>query len=584
MKCCSRLNFDVKQSANLLTGMKLNPHMLRAYWFHVIPQRFQFSCRRWASKRSKAVNNNTWIVNENDLRKYSPAYKLEGEHELYMVQQQHERSKVRFQKLPLHENVQQGLYKNFPEIRYCTPVQMRIIRAFLMNRFSFMVRGWNGSGKSFSGLLAALSMYHEFMDKFSSVTNHGCQVLIVVPNKNLAQQYQARVEKLVSGEPLQEPLQKVSQVLEVSLFRIEEVKRNLPFILIADYRDLERLKKLNHPILGQILTNLKTIVFDESDLYIPTEGRQRRLSAPEPRTSSTSLSSFIHLCREHSMSSKTNNDLSEKERQTKMKNGTWLPSLIFISATNSWPCADYVGSKVTNQLGVIGINRKFQPYWNLNCSSKIQHFLIEATRDQRSDSLRMEDVKYEYAREPNLHFSIGDAPLFYENVEMSADMFVNLIRKTLLELYKDHRVKLAPKKNILIIIPKEFDVSWFCEKYQRIGTSLLRSFECYPLKGEGIPESHEQKQIAYVANASEIRGVYLPEVSHVFHLWSTLSAASYLHIAGRTGYLHKNGMVFNFLLPEFLRSQDFESLNCSRSALLVLQRIGVRPHRFFEEK
>ncbi|WBW71626.1 mitochondrial ATP-dependent RNA helicase Mrh5 [Schizosaccharomyces osmophilus] len=552
--------------------MKINPLLFRTYWFHAIPQKFQFTCRRWASKHLKG-NSNTWIVSENDIKKYSLEYKRQGESDLYMINQQHERSQVRYNKLPLHESVKQGISVNFPEIKYFTPVQIRILRAALMNRFPFMVRAWNGS---------VMSFYYQFLDKFTNETEHGCQVLIVVPNKNLAQQYQAWIEKLATGEPMQEPLQKISQILEVSLFGLEAIKRDLPFLLIADYKDLERLKGLNHPILDHILPNLKTIIFDESDLYIPTEGRQRRLAAPEPRIAATSLSSFIQLCRERSLSSRINKELSEVERQKKMKSGSWLPNLIFLSATNSYPCADFVGKKITNQLGIIGIHRKIPPYWNFNSTQKIQHLLIEVTKDQRTGSLRLEDIQYEYARNPNYYLSVGDSPLSYENIEVSADMFVESVRKTLAELYKDYRSRYAPRKNIFITIPREFDPSWFCKRYQRIGTTPLRSFECYPLKGEAIPESHKQKQIAYVVNASETRGLYVPEVGHVFHLWSTLSAASYLNISGRISYLNREGLVLNYLLPGFLKSRDFQKLNCSRSALLVLQRVGIRPKQFFE--
>ncbi|EPX71116.1 RNA helicase [Schizosaccharomyces octosporus yFS286] len=580
MKCGSRLNFDVKKIPSLLAGMKFYPHMLRTYRFHAIPNRFQFTCRRWASNLKG--DGSTWIINENDIKKYSSESKDLAHAHLFMINEQNEHSQVRFDKLPLHKNVKEGILAHFPEIKYLTHVQVRIIRASLMNRFPFMVRAWNGSGKSFSALAAVMSFYYQFLDKFTSETEHGCQVLIVVPNKNLAQQYQAWVEKLATGGPLQEPLKKISQILEVSLSRLEDIKRDLPFLCIAEYEDLERLKGLNHPILDHILPNLKTIIFDESDLYIPTEGRQRRLAAPEPRFITTSLPSFIQLCRERSLSSRINTELSEIEREKNMKSGSWLPNLIFLSATNSYPCADYVGKKITNRLGIIGIYRKFLPFWNMNSSRKIHHMLFKVTKNQRTDSLQLEDVQYEYARNPNFYFSVGDSPLYYDNTEVAADMFVESVRKTLAELYKSHRTKFAPKKNILIVVPKEFDVSWFCERYERIGTTPLRSFECFPLKGEAIPESHEQKQIAYVVSASETRGLHLREVGQVFHLWSTLSAASYLNISGRISYLIREGLVFNYLLPEFLKSQDFQKLNCTRSALLVLQRVGIQPKKFFE--
>lgn len=81
----------------------------------------------------------------------------------------------------------------------------------------------------------------------------------------------------------------------------------------------------------------------------------------------------------------------------------------------------------------------------------------------------------------------------------------------------------------------------------------------------------EENPTLLVATTASLRGIDLPDLSHVF-IWGVVDANSYRHASGRVGRFGRKGRVFTVLQDERRQSD-----RCVR----LLKSIGLIPTKFY---
>jgi superfamily II DNA/RNA helicase len=89
----------------------------------------------------------------------------------------------------------------------------------------------------------------------------------------------------------------------------------------------------------------------------------------------------------------------------------------------------------------------------------------------------------------------------------------------------------------------------------------------------GNLEGSEENPTLLVATTASLRGIDLPELSHVF-IWGVVDANSYLHASGRVGRFGRKGRVVSVLEDEDERRQ-------SDRYVRLLKSIGLVPTKFY---
>lgn len=525
------------------------------------------------------------ILNENQLIRYLPNYTNKGDEEVTRRKKLHEPNGPKFHELPLNQNILDGLSTNFAEYKNSTPLQQRIINALMKSGVSFIVRGWNGSGKSFGAMLSTLSMYFEASKSLKhnpvagKPVQSGCQVLFIVPNDNLAAQYQFWIERLLHGITEKEELQHIYKILTLTPASLDSFQNRPPYIGITTFPNLQHCIKKNQPILKQFTSQLQLLIVDESDLVIPDHGRSRRLSSPEILADKIFLSSFIQLCKKNLRINMDDENVGGMGIHSQLHGKGSIPTMVFMSASNSKNGVNYLSRYITDQLGIIGIDRKHQWYWNLTSTPSVFHYLIKAQAEPKTTKVTLANLPYEFVRFNNSMHSIGDNNFSYNNSEAVLQIFAQSVPRILNIEAKKSKLENNILKCVMIVLPKEFNPHSFCNQYKGFAVGN-RFWQCRTLSTESLNFSTNLNNVVFVANPSEIRGLHLPSITHIFHLWSTFSGVAYQHIAGRLGAMGQTGKIFNFIIPDYYKSNDFKKTDFRRCILFMLQRVGIRPKSY----
>lgn len=82
----------------------------------------------------------------------------------------------------------------------------------------------------------------------------------------------------------------------------------------------------------------------------------------------------------------------------------------------------------------------------------------------------------------------------------------------------------------------------------------------------------EENPTLLVATTASLRGIDLPDLSHVF-IWGMVDANSYLHASGRVGRFGRKGRVVSIMLKDERRQSD--------RYVRLLKSIGLIPTKFY---
>ncbi|CDO73508.1 hypothetical protein BN946_scf185013.g143 [Trametes cinnabarina] len=181
-----------------------------------------------------------------------------------------------FQRLGLRPSVLTALRLAFPSVKHPTPIQHRFIDAVLDGK-DVLLKDKTGTGKSFAAVLALLSQRrgHPYNSTLPGLTAPVLPItsLVLVPHRDLAYQYLHWIERIHHHMTPQDPLPSLAQVFlrdsaKSLQDQLDPIQRTPPHILIGTPQALLDVVELDPQALP--FDRLSTIVVDEVDYLIET--------------------------------------------------------------------------------------------------------------------------------------------------------------------------------------------------------------------------------------------------------------------------------------------------------------------------
>ena len=126
----------------------------------------------------------------------------------------------------------------------------------------------------------------------------------------------------------------------------------------------------------------------------------------------------------------------------------------------------------------------------------------------------------------------------------------------------------AVPKVALLVLPASAPVQRAVHELRALG---INAFGLDVQSSEGYRGGIEENPTLLVATTATVRGIDLPNLSHVF-IWGVVDANSYLHASGRVGRFGRKGRVVSVLDEKREQSERY----CR-----MLKSIGLIPTKFY---
>ncbi|KAF8506999.1 P-loop containing nucleoside triphosphate hydrolase protein [Russula emetica] len=496
-----------------------------------------------------------------------------------------------FAGLGLPRAIRVGLKSAFPGVANATNAQSTFVPAITEGK-DVMIKGHPGSGKSFGLVLALLSKcWHPLHNSKRSLPAS----LLLVPHRDLAYQFMHWIECITAAthNPHNSTLtQVIVRGQEEPSSQASRLRENPPSILIGTPQAiLDVLREDEHAIN---LTGLDTVVVDEVDYiidFIPADAskdKKKKLAAKirrHPRAGKLLLDRIYSpriqpdgpagfgSCPQLVVCSAT---LQTGLRQQLLYHSGWFKKSV-----------DSV-VKVRSELPA-GETRK--PEKNVAAPDVILDEVVEhcalifsedgSVRDvggavepksspESEDSTHGEEVQTwtdpqdsdlpKIRAQPTEEYDAGTPSAFHPVVmEGVAAIFAT-----------------AVPKMALLVLPASAPVERAVHDLRALGINafgldLQSTDRRVAYLARGNLGGTEENPTLLVATTASLRGIDLPELSHVF-VWGVVDVNSYLHASGRVGRFGRKGRVVSMLEDERRQSDRYVRL---------LKSIGLIPAKFY---
>lgn len=415
-----------------------------------------------------------------------------------------------------------------------TEVQQNLLYSFNKTDQHLFFRGETGSGKSFILAMYALNLARAVNSQGRPTTT----TLILVPNPDLAMQYQYWITQILSSS-VKDPTRAyrvVQAVYRTSEDGVEEEQEQRlkdfanPHVLISTPTRLLDLIAKDGGILD--VENLKYIIIDEADEIIQPPAKV-----------------VVNKIR-HSTPGEILLDWIFKKESSYPTKG--YMRLIATSATLTTAFNTFITEK--GWLGDSPVNayKLVQPSTAHTTSQKVDHHVLmvslekSPTPDRQPDRVCIEPAELPHA---TLHHNIrtkaprekdSQPPL---NLEYPPNyLSIPAMQRILRETSTDKAIALIPHG------ASKADFVWACHYFGLMNAKELRFSLDHADRGFIEPENvRGGGPVVYVANSKDIRGLDLKAVGIVFIMGEFGSVEDYVHIAGRTGRRKLSGTVITLL-------------------------------------
>ncbi|EEB05863.1 RNA helicase [Schizosaccharomyces japonicus yFS275] len=468
-----------------------------------------------------------------------------------------------FQKLPLDHRIQANVKAHFPKVSRSNDIQEKIVSAITLGKTSFVVRSWNGSGKSFATLAAMLSI--ALSDQPKPAASYSATILYVVPSDSLVEQLY-RWSQLLAG--LNCP---VYPLIRLPYGQWKHGKLQQARVVIASVDSLAEWLSSAKIEYISFLQGLKRVVLDESDQII--EG----FAAPYQNRRAGPVMGIENSPKFRKLFFFWDKFYTRTEQRIRSDLNA-IPQFVLLSATNTSSIANAFGLFSKHLLGCIGLDQgKHWWDWGLRMWNNIEHISLRLSGEDTKPKIR--DVQFQVAKSLNSYEKAGSAPVTIHELDTVLKLYTNAL---LLIVRKEHKQVPTFMGDLLVLLPEQANIVEYVEQNAALyeqNSLLLRRLDTFNLKKKEERRAH---QIAYVGKLTDIFGLSLFGLTHVFQLWNTFSAVVYQHVAGRVGSFGKKGKVISFFAPAYTNSADIEAHGYARMISLVYQKLAVIPKRYMK--
>ncbi|CAG8433022.1 6320_t:CDS:2 [Ambispora gerdemannii] len=458
-----------------------------------------------------------------------------------------------------------------------THCQRKIIPPILEGR-DVIIRDLTGSGKTFGIILALLNKarahtkikvvekinrFQQRPSRFSSKSSPPPQTrkiirrgppcitsVVVLPSRELAFQVEGWIRSLLQnvGFPSLKPIIQVvvrGQNIDPEE-QVNDLRENPPHLMIGTATRIEEIvneRKVDFKFLN-------TLVLDEADHLLRLPGKHAPLKSIMNRDKHPKPAELL-------------------TRQI-MERASSKPQVIVASATVNNALRHYFNFNrfVINPLFVDVTGGTITP------STILHHCLMISSEAIRNISPKIELTREEKIAKSREYYelkkqkhndNLADRIKFDDNDDRMLD--------SVAVAYDLEQVETG-----ILFIPNRFNVPKLVTRLHEFGLPAkeLTSDEMQKIKERPLHLfGNMTRNILYVATEFSARGIDIPSISHVFVLGMPSSASCYLHMAGRTGRMGREGKVISFI-------RDFGGSESKIRTMLKLLEIDVKPYEHVE--
>ncbi|OSC99493.1 P-loop containing nucleoside triphosphate hydrolase protein [Trametes coccinea BRFM310] len=538
-----------------------------------------------------------------------------------------------FERLGLRPSVLTALRLAFPSVKHPTPIQHRFIDAVLDGK-DVLLKDKTGTGKSFAAVLALLSQKRgkPYTSSLPGLTAPVLPItsLVLVPHRDLAFQYLHWIERIHHHMTPQDPLPSLAQVFvrdsSQSLEeQLEPIQRTPPHILIGTPQALlDVVQKDPHALP---FDRLSTIVVDEVDYLIETvpvladkylmakmERRIHRHPGPTRlllnhiyETTNVRRKDTYQMKRERNPTGEAHRrDPSDEAPQLVMMSATLRNHLRrFLLADSGWfTKAKGKLVRITGEVSPHDPKRKqFEEDAAADAvgGTDIQHHIIVVSHDGNisnvEDTVPVAASSSTDSAQPEAQTSFDDRrpelpPLAESSQALDVDVDLDTpspFNPTALEAVAAAFALDVPSVGLLVL-PSDASVQRAVHELRLLGVNAHALDVVKDENGRvhlmrqdlDAPAEHPTLLVATLAS---VRGLDLPELTHVFVLGVLDNAAvdSYLHVAGRVGRFGRSGKVISVVAERHKVQLDNGKATMRdepRMMTVLLKKAGLRATKF----
>ncbi|KAI8980715.1 P-loop containing nucleoside triphosphate hydrolase protein [Trametes punicea] len=549
------------------------------------------------------------------------------------------------QRLGLRPSVLTALRLAFPSVKHPTPVQHQFIDAVLKGQ-DVLLRDKTGSGKSFAAVLALLSQKRgePYRSNVPGLTGPVLPItsLVLVPHRDLAYQYLHWIERIHHHMTPQEPLPSLAQVfVRDSSKTLEEqlapIQRTPPHILIGTPQALMDVVEKDPKALP--FDRLSTIVVDEVDYLIETvpilpdkylmaklERKLYRHPGPT-RLLLNHIYSTTNTRRKDTWQMYMVPNPSGQDHRRNPEDGK--PQLIVMSATLRAPLRRFLladsgwftkeSGKLLRVNGDLSFNMFKSRTFALEDAAAdavggtgVQHHVVVVSEGGEIANIKGAEVANvegtaelasteSDSEEPSAATSSADRPELPPSPESSQAPLPAAESTDTPSPYNPNALEaiaaafaLDVPSVALLVLPADAPVQRAVYELRLLGVNahaldvMKDENGRVHLMRQNLDVAAENPKLL-VATLASVRGLDLPELTHVFILGVLDDGAvdSYLHVAGRVGRFGRGGKVISVVAErhEELRPGKKKRMRDEpRTLRILLKKIGVVPtkYEFFE--
>ncbi|RUS18589.1 P-loop containing nucleoside triphosphate hydrolase protein [Endogone sp. FLAS-F59071] len=445
---------------------------------------------------------------------------------LKMNDSQEKDSATDFESLGIRPPICDSLRTNF-NIIAPTPAQSILIPAILSGR-DILLRDHTGTGKTFGITLALLSQSRSqtVASLHSKSRKLAVTSLFVAPNRELVLQVEAWIHRMISAQDVLS-IKNVVQTLisgggdtdekeDIMIARQQEdLAAHVPHVVVGTpTRVLDMVKS------GALdVTGLRTIVLDEVDQALKLPKRfatqqKIRLRKMHPKPAEQLLRLVFDkvgedLRRTKKLQLVVSSATLNRQLRYFLSSAGWISEALFIDFAK--------GSAAPAQL---------KHHCLIVSSDTIRNMSALSTTSSRDgeDAQEMWDSDEPLNNYPSNEQFNDDDDRMLESVAIACEL--------------EH------VERGLVFVNTNPSMSKLIERLGRHGIKAQELISFIP-ESSSSPSSSSPKLI--VATENTARGVDLPDISHVFILGIPSTVANYLHMAGRTGRMGRDGTVVTFV-------------------------------------
>ena len=479
-----------------------------------------------------------------------------------------------FAGLGLSRAVRLGLKSAFPDVAKATDAQATFIPAIIQGK-DVMIKGHTGSGKCVKSVILMLNVCLTTIRSFGLVlallSNCWSSLpdgkrslpasLLLVPHRDLAYQFMhwiGQITTAINGPHHSTPTQVIVRGQEGSPSQVSRLRENPPSILIGTPQAiLDVLQEDEHAI---DFTGLNTVVVDEVDYiidFIPagaSKDKKQKLAAKMRRHPSAGKVLLDRI-----YSSRIRPDGSAAADSS--------PQLVVCSATLQTGLRQELHHSGWLRKGVnsvVKVRSELRAGETRESENKtaaadvtldgevLQHCALVFSED---GSVR--DVNGAHGEEGQTDIQRGDLPkiphtegelphnlaIYETNDGFRAEEYTVkpcAFHPVLMEGIATIFATAVPKV-ALLVLPASAPVQQAVHDLRALGIDAF-GLDLESRKNVGV----EENPTLLVATTASVRGIDLPDLSHVF-IWGVVDANSYLHTSGRVGRFGRKGMVVTVL-------------------------------------